>query len=197
MKCIRCQKEREIPGFCQECYLEVYGLKDLEPIYFPMDKLVCNERHLKLVERDDIYTDEIRQSIIKDGLKNPIIINGKDNRILIGHHRYFIGKELGWETIPVYYVKDDAGYNKFIEGGLNNIFIVKIDGELKASVTRVDDLLPIMNAWILKTPFWKTSFMNVECFTGIGGSNDPVNWKQRRLDRAAKIGGRRNLSKKD
>ncbi|GAG00979.1 unnamed protein product, partial [marine sediment metagenome] len=156
--CIRCGKEKEIPGFCADCYTDLYGLDHLEPIMIKMDELVINKKHLKLIERNDEYTDEIRQSIIKDGLKNPIIIN-KKNMILIGHHRYFIGKELGWEEIPAYKVMSDIGYDKFIEGGLNNLFIIKIDGKIEGSVTEVHNLLPIMNGWILKTPYWKTSRM--------------------------------------
>jgi hypothetical protein len=195
MKCIRCKKEREIPGFCQICYKELYGLSELEPIVVKMEDLVPNERHLELVERNYKYTDTIRKSIEKDGLKNPIIIDNK-NRILIGHHRYFLGLEFGWEEIPAYIVKDDAGYNKFIEGGLNNLFIIKVDGKITGSVTRVQDLLPIMNSWILATPFWKTSQMVVECFTGIGATNDPENWKKLERTRADRFGGKRNLAAK-
>jgi len=148
-----------------------------------------------LVERDYQYTDKIRQSIVKDGLKNPIIIDNK-NKILIGHHRYYIGLELGWEKIPCYRVMDDVGYNKFIEGGINNIFIVKIDGKIVASVTKMDDLKPILDSWILATPFWKTSHLIMEAFTGIGASNDPINWKQRNQERTARLGGKRNLMEK-
>lgn len=193
--CIRCRKEKEIPGFCADCYVDLYGLDELDPIMIKMDELIVNQKHLQLVERNDEYTDEIRQSIIKDGLKNPIIVDNK-NRILIGHHRYFIGKELGWEEIPAYKVMDDAGYNKFIEGGLNNIFIIKIDGKIAGSVTRVQDLLPIMNGWILRTPYWKTSRMVVECFTGIGSTNDSKNWKAKELIRTTRLGGKRRLNSK-
>jgi len=194
-KCIRCNKEREIPGFCEMCYLDLYGLNEDEVFMMRMDGLIPNQKHLTLVERDDIYTDMIRQSIIKDGLKNPIIINEK-GIILIGHHRYYIGMELGWEHIPCCIVKSDAGYNKFIEGGINNIFIVKVDGKIVASITHMDDLKPILDSWILVTPFWKTSHLVLEAFTGIGGSNDSINWKQRNQDRCGKIGGKRNLAKK-
>ena len=85
MTCIRCKKEGEV-GFCQKCYSEVYGLKESDIIIKSMDDLICNEKHLKLIERDSIYTDEIKQSIIKDGLKNALIIDC-NNKILIGHHR--------------------------------------------------------------------------------------------------------------
>lgn len=194
MKCIRCNKEREIPGFCFKCYGEIYGLDGIEIVNKRMDELICNQKHLTLVERDYGYTDEIRQSIIKDGLKNPIIIDNK-NKILIGHHRYFIGKELGWETIPCCIVMDDAGYNKFIEGGLNNIFIIKIDGKIIASITDMNGLKSVLDGWILMTPFWKTSHLVLEAFTGIGASNDKENWKKRNRERCDRLGGKRNLSR--
>lgn len=193
MKCIRCHRERSIPGFCEECYLILYGLRDIEPIIMKMDDLVCNAQHLTLVERDCGYTDIIRQSIIREGLKNPIIVDNK-NRILIGHHRYFIGRELGWETIPCYVVSDEAGYNKFIEGGLNNLFVIKIGGKIIASVTRIEDVVPMLHEWVRTTPFWKTSHLVLEAFTGIGASNDAENWEKRNIERIAKCNGRRNLA---
>lgn len=169
-KCIRCRQERDIPGFCQDCYLELYGLKNEEPGEINMEDLICNPMSLELVERDKEYTREICESIKKDGLKNPIIINEKGN-ILIGHHRYYIYKELGFTHIPCYLVKDNGSYNKFIEGESNNLFVLKIDGKLMASVTNVEQFLPFIRRWISATPQWKTSYMNIECFTGIGASN--------------------------
>ena len=192
MSCIRCKKEDEV-GFCIKCYMEVYGLDKTHVVAKKMDDLICSEKHLKLVERDSIYTDEIRQSIIKDGLKNALIIDNK-NRILIGHHRYFICKELGWERIGCYIINDPRAYNKFIEGGVNNIFIIRIDGEVKASYTEIEDFLPLLRGWILKTPFWKTSHLVLEAFTGIGASNDEENWKERNQTRTKKFGGGRNLN---
>lgn len=194
MKCIRCGKERGIPGFCGQCYDEIYGLSNIPVVIKQMDELIPNKKHLTLIERDYGYTDEIRQSIIKDGLKNALIIDN-ENRILIGHHRYYICKELGWERIGCYVIEDSGLYNKFIEGGLNNLFILKIDGKIVASVTNMNDFIPLIQGWILETPYWKTSHLVLEAFTGLGASNDEENWRARNRERCDRLGGKRNLSR--
>lgn len=189
-KCIRCNKECDIVGFCQDCYIELYGLKDKEPIDIPIEKLKCREDYLRLVERNDEYSNEIKESIIKDGLKNPLITN-KDLTILIGHHRFFICRDLDYKTLPVYIV--DVPIDKFVEGGANNLFIIKIDGNIVASIKQMKQLLPILESWILHTPFWRTSHLVLEAFTCIGASNDHKHWKEKERERCNKMGGEKRL----
>ena len=192
-KCVRCRKRKTIPGFCRKCYMEVYGLKKQDIVEKSMDELICRKWHLTIVERDIDYTNEIKNSIIKDGLINPIIISD-NNVILVGHHRYFIGKELGWKSIPCIEVKGDI--NKFIEGGANNLFIVKIDGKLVASLFEIREILPFLDGWISGTPFWRTSHLSLEAFTGLGAQNDPEHWDEREQRRITRLNGKRNLSGK-
>ena len=192
-KCIRCKKESELVGFCIKCYKEVYGIKNMRSVKKNVSELKCKAAHLSIIERDADYVKEVKDSIQKIGLKNPIIIN-PDNIILVGHHRYFIAKELGWETIPCYII--DADIDKFIEGGTNNLFIVKIDGKIVASLFQIEELPKLLHGWISKTPMWQTSHLSVEAFTGLGAQNDPEHWEDREQRRIARLGGKRNLSGK-
>lgn len=47
---------------------------------------------------------EIQESIIKEGLKHPIVVDRSTNIILDGHHRYNIMKKLKIPQVPVFYV---------------------------------------------------------------------------------------------
>jgi hypothetical protein len=166
-KCIRCQQDSDIVGFCEKCYPQIYGVEGQEIVYIKMDELKLLKGYLELEKRNDEYSTKLVESIKNEGLRNPIIVND-DYYIVIGYHRYFLYKSLGFSEIPAYIVEKDRPYNKFTEGEGNNLFILKIDGKLKASVTHMDDIVPIMLGWILKTPSNRTSFMNVECYTNIG-----------------------------
>lgn len=190
-KCIRCKKESELVGFCVKCYREVYGIKNMRRANKKISELKCKKAHLSIIERDADYTKEIKDSIQKIGLKNPIIINS-DNIIMVGHHRYFIAKELGWETIPCYII--DTDINKFIEGGSNNLFVVKLDGKLIASLFQIREIIPILDQWISGTPYWRTSHLSIEAFTGIGSTNDKEKWADREERRVTRLKGKRNLS---
>lgn len=71
------------------------------------------QHKIKLVNTDNLkpheHTDtkkltEVIESIIKEGLRYPIIADMKTNIILDGHHRYNAFKSLNIKNIPVYYV---------------------------------------------------------------------------------------------
>ena len=55
-------------------------------------------------ETNKIRLNEIKKSIIKNGLKKPIIVDAASFVILDGHHRVQALKELGASRIPVYFV---------------------------------------------------------------------------------------------
>ena len=79
--CLRCKKESEICGFCEKCYNLVYGLRDKGVVEVELDDVKCNEKFIVCVKNDPEYTEKIKQSIIKDGMRNPIILDDQ-NRIL-------------------------------------------------------------------------------------------------------------------
>ena len=141
--CLRCKKESEICGFCRVCYNEVYGLDRYAPVAVKIEDVKCNEKFMRVAENDRKYTEEIKQSIIHDGMKNPIILD-KENRILIGHHRYYIAKELGWDTIQAIYNPIKFGHNYFYEGKGCALFIGKIDGNLEASTTDPEIIIRLL-----------------------------------------------------
>lgn len=54
--------------------------------------------HLRETHSDRLA--ELRESILKDGIKSPVVI-GPDGRIWDGHHRLCVADELGLSTVPV------------------------------------------------------------------------------------------------
>jgi len=166
-KCPRCRRDSEIVGFCEKCYAEVYGLHGMTVEMVRIDELKYKGDYLTAAEREVEYSREIYESIKKDGLKNPIIID-KDNLILIGYHRYFIVKNLGWEEIPVIRVPLSDLYSKFIEGTCSNLIIVREDGKVVASFYDIEDAVRLMREFMRVTPIWKQSSLVVEMFFNIG-----------------------------
>lgn len=165
--CPRCRKDSEIPGFCLECHDEVYGTRGIGIEMVPLSDLKLREEFLSAKERDEEYNREIYDSIKNNGLKNPIIID-KDNMILIGYHRYFIVKELGWEKIPAIRVPVSDIYGKFAEGKCNNLIVARIDGRLVASFYDPEDAVRLFREFIRMTPIWKQTSLVIECFFNIG-----------------------------
>ena len=162
--CLRCRRPSEIVGFCGLCYDGIYGLNDIEEVLVPLEDIKCNDRFIKVVTADPIYTKKILESIKKEGLRNPIVLD-TNNRILIGHHRYYIAKELGWETIRCKYNTIKFNHGLFYEGKGSNVFVIKIDGKLYMSTTEVNDVIPFVNEFNLKN-LGRT--MELECFLNVG-----------------------------
>lgn len=165
--CPRCRRDSEIVGFCEKCYFEVYGLHGMPIEIVKIEELKVKDKYLTAAEREVEYSREICESIKKDGLKNPIIID-KDNLILIGYHRYFIIKDLGWEEIPAIRVPISDIYGKFAEGKCNNLIIIRIDGKVVASFFDPEDAVRLFREFIRITPIWKQTSLVIECFFNIG-----------------------------
>lgn len=56
---------------------------------------------------NDVQADQLKQSIVRFGLVDPIIVNSTPNRkgiIVGGHFRWEVAKGLGYQTVPVVYV---------------------------------------------------------------------------------------------
>ena len=162
--CLRCRLPSEIVGFCQNCYNDVYGLNDKPIERMKLSDVHCNEKFITIVESNSEYTEKIRQSILKEGMKNPIIVDS-DNRILIGHHRYYLAKEFGWEYINI--KRNDINFNHglFYEGKGWGLFVARLDGKLFLSTTVLEDVIALIRDFNMHN-IGKT--LNVEAYINIG-----------------------------
>lgn len=162
--CIRCRRENEVCGFCSKCYVEVYGLQDRKGFEVKLSDIRCNKRFMNIVKNDPEYTEKIKQSILADGMKNPIILD-LDHNILIGHHRYYIALELGWKYIDAIYNPIKFGHDYFYEGKGYDLFVTKIDGRLEGSSTEEEDIYRLMRDFEAQSI---GDTLVVECFLNIG-----------------------------
>lgn len=75
----------------------------MELRYIPLTQLEVSASN---VRRRDISADvdELAHSMERDGLQQPIVVQGKDGRfeIIIGQRRYLAAKQLGWQELPAY-----------------------------------------------------------------------------------------------
>jgi len=142
-KCIRCWKETEVCGFCTECYNIIYGMEDKESIMVKLDDLIINENFIHITETDRAYTEAVKASIVKYGMKNPVVID-PDYKLLIGHHRYLIAKELGWEEIECKINPIKFNMLFFREGLGFDISISRIDGNLATNSVNFEDTINVM-----------------------------------------------------
>lgn len=58
-------------------------------------------------KHDEIATEQLKKSILKFGLVDPIIVNSsqaRKNIIVGGHFRWEVARELGYKTVPVVYI---------------------------------------------------------------------------------------------
>jgi DNA modification methylase len=59
-------------------------------------------------KHDEAATEQLKQSIRRFGMVDPVIVNSspsRKNKIIGGHFRWQVAKELGFKTIPVVYVE--------------------------------------------------------------------------------------------
>lgn len=162
--CLRCRLPSEIVGFCQNCYNDVYGLNKQPIKRMKLSDVHCNEKFITIVESNPEYTEKIRQSIMKDGMKNPIIVDS-DNRILIGHHRFYIAKELGWEYINVQKNEINFNHGLFYEGKGWGLFVARLDGKLFLSTTVLEDVIPLIRDFNM---YNIGNILNIEAYINIG-----------------------------
>jgi len=77
----------------------------VQTIEIPINELIPADYNPR--KHDEIATEQLKQSIKRFGLVDPIIVNSAPNRkniIIGGHFRWEVAKELEYETIPVVYV---------------------------------------------------------------------------------------------
>lgn len=74
-------------------------MSELSIEYVPVDALTQYDKNAKLHPQEQI--DEIKSSITRFGMNDPIAVCGKDNTIVDGHGRFEACKQLGMEEVPV------------------------------------------------------------------------------------------------
>ncbi|VVB61172.1 ParB-like nuclease domain protein [uncultured archaeon] len=68
---------------------------------------------------------QIQESIIKEGLKHPIVVDKLTKIILDGHHRYNVMKSLKIDKVPVFYV--DYFDSRIVVDSWNGLKLTKND----------------------------------------------------------------------
>lgn len=77
----------------------------IETVEVPISELVGADYNPR--KHNEVATEQLKQSIERFGLVDPIIVNSAPDRkniIIGGHFRWEVAKELGFETVPVVYV---------------------------------------------------------------------------------------------
>jgi len=73
----------------------------IQTIEVPINELVPADYNPR--KHDDVATGQLKQSIQRFGIVDPIIVNSATSRkniIIGGHFRWEVAKELGYETVP-------------------------------------------------------------------------------------------------
>lgn len=77
----------------------------IQTVEVPINDLIPADYNPR--RHDDAATEQLKQSILRFGLVDPVISNSSPKRkniIIGGHFRWEVAKELGYETVPVVYV---------------------------------------------------------------------------------------------
>lgn len=77
----------------------------IQTIEVPINDLIPADYNPR--KHDDVASEQLKQSILRFGLVDPVISNSSPERkniIIGGHFRWEVAKELGYETVPVVYV---------------------------------------------------------------------------------------------
>jgi len=83
------------------------GMKNIpiQTVEVPSNELIPAEYNPR--KHDEVAAEQLKQSILKFGLIDPIIVNSSQSRknvIIGGHFRWEVAKESGYKTVPVVYV---------------------------------------------------------------------------------------------
>ncbi len=74
----------------------------IQTVEVPINDLISADYNPR--KHDEVATEQLKQSILRFGLVDPIIVNSAPNRkgiIVGGHFRWEVAKELGYKTVPV------------------------------------------------------------------------------------------------
>lgn len=79
--------------------------KSIQTVEVPINELIPADYNPR--KHDDAASEQLKQSILRFGLVDPVISNSSPERkniIIGGHFRWEVARELGYETVPVVYV---------------------------------------------------------------------------------------------
>jgi ParB/RepB/Spo0J family partition protein len=77
----------------------------IQTVEIPINELIGSDYNPR--KHDEVATEQLKQSIERFGLVDPIIVNSAPNRkniIIGGHFRWEVAKVLGLKTVPVVFV---------------------------------------------------------------------------------------------
>lgn len=77
----------------------------IQTVEVPINDLIPADYNPR--KHDEVASEQLKQSILRFGLVDPVISNSSPERknvIIGGHFRWEVAKELGYETVPVVYV---------------------------------------------------------------------------------------------
>lgn len=77
----------------------------IQTVEVPINELIPADYNPR--KHDDVASEQLKQSILRFGLVDPVISNSSPERkniIIGGHFRWEVARELGYETVPVVYV---------------------------------------------------------------------------------------------
>ncbi len=77
----------------------------IQTVEVPINELIPADYNPR--KHDETATEQLKQSILRFGLVDPVIANSSQDRkniIIGGHFRWEVAKELGYQTVPVVFV---------------------------------------------------------------------------------------------
>lgn len=126
----------------------------------------------ELVQRKDNprkgNIEKIKESLRENGQYRPIIVNSRNNEILAGNHTWLAAKQLGWESIAVWFIDVDEEKAKKIvladnrtsdlaeyDNNLLYTILEDLEGDLKGTGFDIDDMEDIMATLggVIETPY--------------------------------------------
>lgn len=78
----------------------------IQTVEVPINDLIPADYNPR--KHDEVATEQLKQSILRFGLVDPIIVNSATNRkniIIGGHFRLEVAKTMGYETVPVVFIE--------------------------------------------------------------------------------------------
>lgn len=77
----------------------------IQTVEVPVNELIPADYNPR--KHDEVASEQLKQSILRFGLVDPVIVNSspvRKNIIIGGHFRWEVAKELGYESVPVVYI---------------------------------------------------------------------------------------------
>ena len=113
----------------EESLTDKYHLKVVDVPLTKLEPVKCNPRQISKKEKADL-----KNSMVKFGCVEPLVVRQEDYSIIGGHQRYRVGLELGLESLPCMLLNISGS-----EAMVLNVALNKIHGEW--DVAKLEDML--------------------------------------------------------